>query len=719
MSDDPKVRHSIDPAHKLVYYWDEISAENEHLFGQKCARLAEAKRAGLPVPPFFAISMTGVRQIIHREGIDRNLNAQICVCLRWLEEETGCSFADPTRPLVAAVRSGDPFSMAGAMFSYLNVGINELTIPALIEQYKNELPFYQMYLDSIVDHAFVVEEQPHEDFSEILDGIDSLAGNEEQLLALIESARGKTPSFPEDANVHLIDAIIAVAMSWLNYATSAFREEMELNQDVFPSIFVQQAAFGSLANSGFLAFCTHNPVTGEHALHGDFALGTEGRRMMRGIGPERFPIGELGQHFPEIAKQIEEYSERIERHFRRPQDIEAIVERSELKLVQIVDAHLAARARRAIVADFRARGVIGEKENIPPVPWIRRTRVIKTYKLRPEVELVPIAQGVPTHPGAVGGRLALNVEDAIRLGVRRGDRTILIIKKPDERVLSVLLRRQVEGFATTYASTHDSAAAMLSHVPSVMSMKIQTEGDNYLIAPDGERIPAGKRMILDGTAGCLYVAPPFSEVALIEDKPILVTPHELISYEIEEQTRARYQDRDYGELLRAHAEHVARIKSYSGAAGARNMLEDDTIEYANLELITHFIHIMIYEKAAELGLSYADAQLDVAVEDGSLDRVPGLEHKRIALERRGDDILLVIGTEVSYEDEFIESMAYTREQLRRLQDQLTQDGIETRLFTEQKKLSRHTQFVLTTFLGFAERDLQRVVIRMRRLENSS
>jgi hypothetical protein len=705
---------------KLVYYWTEINESNAELFGQKCARLAHAKAASIPVPPFFAITAEGVKRILENDGIFDALKDEMQRTCLLLEKETGRSFTDPDNALITAVRSGDPFSMAGAMFSYLNVGINERSLPALIEEYGDEPAVLHMYLDSLVDHAFMVENHSKDAFAEVLEGLRQNPTEVSVFHELIAKAKAKISSFPDDSLAHCYDAIRSVALSWLNFATSVFREEMELEQNIYPSIFVQQMVFGNLSNSAFLACCTHNPINGRNLLHGEFALGTEGRKMMRAVGPERLPMKKLKFHFPDISAELDTWSKQMEQLYRRPQDTEAIIERNKLHFVQIVDAHLSPTARRIIKREFRSANILKPKENIPPIPGIQRTRVIKTSKVRPDIKLETIAQGQPTYPGAVEGRLALSVDDAIRMGVRRWKKTILLLTEPDERVLPILLKRQIDGFATTYGSTHDAAAVMLSHVPAIMSTNAKTEKNNYLLCPDDSKIPAGARVIMDGKKGKIYRAPQFSNI-LVDDKPILITPHDLSGYEIEKETRQQYGDMSYEQLLQEHSRFVGKIESMSGTKMSSYMPTDKkhALEFARLELITHFIHIMIFEQADELDISISEVQLDVAVTDGSLDRVPGLEHKNIAIERKKDNVILIVGSEVAYEFDSIESAAYSDKEISDLMALLKSEDIPASYYVQQAKLSRHTQSITTKCIEFPSHYMERTITQLQVFETNS
>ena len=95
-------------------------------------------RAGLPVPPAFVVTTEACRAFYAAdgrfpEGLDNLIDAQI----RRLESETCRNFNGTRRPLIVSVRSGAPVSMPGMLETVLDVGLNDVTVRALMRQRGN------------------------------------------------------------------------------------------------------------------------------------------------------------------------------------------------------------------------------------------------------------------------------------------------------------------------------------------------------------------------------------------------------------------------------------------------------------------------------------------------------------------------------------------------------------------------------------------------------
>ena len=97
----------------------EGAAGDSARLGGKGAHLCELARLGLPTQPGFVIALEAGRKA--GGAISPELWVEIDQALAWLEQATGLSFADPSRPLLVSVRSSPPVSMPGMMDTLLNV----------------------------------------------------------------------------------------------------------------------------------------------------------------------------------------------------------------------------------------------------------------------------------------------------------------------------------------------------------------------------------------------------------------------------------------------------------------------------------------------------------------------------------------------------------------------------------------------------------------------
>src|SRR5919112_3917028 len=130
---------------KLVYQFREGDKEQKDLLVGKGANLAEMTRLGLPVPPGFTITTEACRYYLEQGRQPDQLRVQVTMALRHLEDEVGRRLGDSVDPLLVSVRSGARFSMPGMMETVLNVGLNDYSVPGLIEASGDERFVWDSY----------------------------------------------------------------------------------------------------------------------------------------------------------------------------------------------------------------------------------------------------------------------------------------------------------------------------------------------------------------------------------------------------------------------------------------------------------------------------------------------------------------------------------------------------------------------------------------------
>ena len=127
---------------KHVFSWGAGTADGngsmKEVLGGKGAGLAEMSLAGIPLPPGFTIS-TEVCTIYFENAnkVPQEIEDQMDVALRLLEERTGKKLGSATDPLLLSVRSGAKFSMPGMMNTILNLGMNDVTVKVLAQKSNN------------------------------------------------------------------------------------------------------------------------------------------------------------------------------------------------------------------------------------------------------------------------------------------------------------------------------------------------------------------------------------------------------------------------------------------------------------------------------------------------------------------------------------------------------------------------------------------------------
>jgi pyruvate, orthophosphate dikinase len=148
---------------KYIYFFgggkSEGKASMKELLGGKGANLAEMSSLGLPVPAGFTIT-TETCAAYYELGrkYPAELAGQIDQNIKKLEGVTGKTFGRGSNPLLVSVRSGAAVSMPGMMDTVLNLGLNDVTIEAMIQNSGNERfvwdsyrRFMQMFGDVVLD----------------------------------------------------------------------------------------------------------------------------------------------------------------------------------------------------------------------------------------------------------------------------------------------------------------------------------------------------------------------------------------------------------------------------------------------------------------------------------------------------------------------------------------------------------------------------------------
>lgn len=684
------------------------------VLGQKCARLADVKaRLGVGVPPFFAITSPGVRHILESGRIPDYLREEMRDRVREIEDETGQKFGGEADPLLFAVRSGDPISMVGTMTTLLNVGMTRTTLDALIEKHgeENAVSLWRMYLDLQVDMNRKAAGISRETMRELLQEMKQKPADIEKLGELVIKAQGYGYVLPQDIYLQLEDAVVAVARSWLGAASQNFKEAFQLEEDLYPSIMVQKKEYAAFVDRAYASFSTRSPLTGVPEISGDYALGTEGRSMMRGICLARRDIRSIDQHFPGTFDLLTAVAREAERLYKRPQDFETIIlPQGELIVLQVNDFIMPAEVLAKVESDLQQEGILQAGEAMPRIEEIKRSLVIKKYRFNQEVDHQVIDRGRPVSPGAVEGQLVLDSREAVRVR-RRGRAVVLFTAVPDERALNLILRREIDGFAATYHSVHDEVAARANHLPAVMGYKNVVVENGWLINKGtGQKIREGERVILDGDSGLILTSD--NEQILSENGYEVWAPYNINGERMFKNIRAKYANSTYDQLLEMHAKYANRSKGLVPQNNDIKMHQKKT----RLELLTHFVHLMLHEKGGEMGKSELQVNLDVSLADGNLERVPGLEKSNITVEKKPDgSCFIVFTTSVEYMGEEMEKeeVANAAELTREMIGELKKRSLKSHFATTQKKLTVHTNWVVRAGIVVPAEELMEVIAILR------
>ena len=469
------------------------------LLGGKGANLAEMTSVlELPVPPGFTITTEACVAYL-AEGWPDGLDAEIAEHVAALEEAMGRRFGDPDDPLLLSVRSGAKFSMPGMMDTILNLGLNDESAAGLAEVTGHRWFALDSYRRLIQMYGTTVAGVDGEVFDHV-DGLDEerLATEVEGFGRAYEGAVGSP--FPQEPERQLREAVEAVFRSWNTPRADAYRRREGIPDDLGTAVNVQVMVFGNRDDrSGTGVGFTRDPATGAPGLYGDFLVNAQGEDVVAGIR-NTLPLTELGEHFPDLAGELQEIFDRLEQHYRDMMDIEFTIEQDKLWILQTrVGKRTGAAAVRLAVA-------MNQDEHIALSPAEAVDRVLPEHidqLLHPQLADFPpedlLTTGLGASPGAGVGRVYFTA-DACVDAVEAGERAVLVRHETSPEDIHGMAA--AEGVLTARGGlvSHAAVVARQWGKPAVVGAQEIEVGESSMEV-GGVTLEEGDYLSIDGTTG--------------------------------------------------------------------------------------------------------------------------------------------------------------------------------------------------------------------------
>ena len=438
---------------KYVYSFGDGFAEGKvdmkNLLGGKGANLAEMCSLGLPVPPGFTIT-TEVCTGYYANGkqLPKGLKEDVKKALVAIEKAVGANFGEEKNPLLVSVRSGARASMPGMMDTVLNLGLNDITVEGLAAKTGNPRFAYDSYRRFIQMYSDVVLGVDHYHFEELLEAKKNDRGVEldtaltaDDLKALVTEFKQKVQSesgkpFPQEVEVQLWGAIMAVFDSWMNARAITYRRLHDIPESWGTAVNVQSMVFGNMGDdcATGVAF-TRNPSTGDRAFYGEFLVNAQGEDVVAGIRtPQPLTIEgkatsgadllSMEEVMPGVYGDLVKIYQKLETHYRDMQDIEFTVQNKKLWMLQTRSGKRTAAASIKIAVDMVAEKLISKDVAIGRVDPIALDQLLHPT-LDPKANKTVLARGLPASPGAAAGLVVFSA-DVAEERARHNEKVILV-----------------------------------------------------------------------------------------------------------------------------------------------------------------------------------------------------------------------------------------------------------------------------------------------------
>ena len=443
--------------------------EASALVGSKAAGLGVMIRElGLPVPPGFVITTTTCREFLAR-GWPAKLDTELRDRMAEVEAKVGRRFGDASDPLLVSVRSGAPVSMPGMMDTILNLGLNEATTAGLARVSGSE------------GFAGACRERFETGFRSIV-GVGDVPADPWQQLRL---------------------AIEAVFRSWNSERAVAYRRTERIPNHLGTAITVQTMVFGNRGPSSATGVVfTRNPATGEPGLYGDVLFAAQGEEVVAGTHEtERILI--LEERLPDIAAELREDADRLERHHADLCEIEFTVEAARLWLLQVRVGKRSPQAALRMAIDMAEdpRFPLTREEAVRRVlPLLAHPPAVATLQRHPGE---PIVVGLPASPGTASGPIVTSAEAAVE-AAERGSPSILV--RAETSPMDVHGMAKAAGILTSTGglASHAAVVARGWGIPAIVGAGSIDVRDGEVVV--GERIlRTGEVLTLDGSTGEVFL----------------------------------------------------------------------------------------------------------------------------------------------------------------------------------------------------------------------
>jgi pyruvate,orthophosphate dikinase len=219
-------------------------------------------------------------------------------------------------------------------------------------------------------------------------------------------------------------------------------------------------------------------------------------------GARTEPIEALGERLPDVAAELRQYADRLERHYADMCDIEFTVESGRLWLLQVRSGKRSPRAALRLAVEMA-------DDEAFPLSREDAVRRVANLLADPPREFVisgarpmPLAVGLPASPGVASGAIATSSEEAEAVA---GSGTPVILVRATTSPADVRGMAVAAGILTARGgfASHAAVVARGWGIPAVVGAA-QVEPGDGAVAIGSRRFPAGAEITIDGTSGEIF-----------------------------------------------------------------------------------------------------------------------------------------------------------------------------------------------------------------------
>ena len=519
---------------KQVYFYDEGDGKNKKLLGGKGAGLCEMTRLKLPVPPGFTITTEVCKKYYeNNKKLPKTLMSEVKKNIAKIEKKTGKKWNSNKNPLLVSVRSGAALSMPGMMDTILNLGLNDNTVEGLSEKSQNSRFAWDSYRRFIQLFGKVVFGINDEHFDKVLDGAKEKQGVTEDSALTVESLQDIVSQykeicekhtgnkFPIEATEQLELAIKAVFGSWMGERAVVYREKNNITRDIADgtAVNVVSMAFGNMGDDSATGVVfTRSPEDGTKHIYGEYLVNAQGEDVVAGVRTGT-PVDEMKKVMPKSYEQLVKTCQKLEKHYKEPQDIEFTIEQGKFYLLQTRNAKMNAVGMVKTSVDMVKEKLINKDRALTRLQAEQLEQLLhRTIDPKETKNYEQLAKGIAASPGAASGVAVFDVKRATAMG-ENGAKVILIREETKPEDVPAFF--ESVGILTSRGgkTSHAAVVARGMGKPCIVGCsELKIDYDNKQCTANGKTIHEGDAITIDGSSGAVHIGDiPTIEPKITED----------------------------------------------------------------------------------------------------------------------------------------------------------------------------------------------------------
>ena len=202
------------------------------------------------------------------------------------------------------------------------------------------------------------------------------------------------------------------------------------------AVNVQAMVYGNMGDNSGTGVCfTRDAGTGENVFNGEYLINAQGEDVVAGVrtpqqitklGSQRWAelakieesdrvenYPSLEELMPTIYKELNDYQDVLEKHYRDMQDMEFTIQDGKLWILQTRNGKRTGAAMVKIAMDLLKEGMINEKEALLLVEPNKLDELLHpVFDPKALKRAHVIAQGLPASPGAATGKIVFFADEA-------------------------------------------------------------------------------------------------------------------------------------------------------------------------------------------------------------------------------------------------------------------------------------------------------------------